>query len=239
MKKILFTDRKNLKNILFSGGGNKSFNFLNLHDMYWLGTDRKFRKIISNENAINLVDGFVPSFFLSFLNFKKIKRFSGTDFTFFVLKNNRAENKKHLLIGLESQDIDALCKKFPSLKKTELLNYNPPYIQDLNFPEEEINKISKIISSKKVDFVWIGLGCPKQNFLAESLQEKSKVNAFFNVGAALDFVMEKKKRAPKIIRTLGIEWFYRLLTDFHHSKKKVWRSFIGLLYLNQAKLKRN
>ena len=43
-----------------------------------------------------------------------------------------------------------------------------------------------------------------------------------NVGAALDFLLEKKKQAPNAVKALGIEWLYRLITDFEHSKKKVF-----------------
>ena len=56
----------------------------------------------------------------------------------------------------------------------------------------------------------------------------------------MDFITEKKKEAPKFIREIGMEWFYRLITDFRYSRKKVWRSLIGSFYaLNIVKLKKD
>ena len=43
--------------------------------------------------------------------------------------------------------------------------------------------------------------------------------------------MGKKKESKSIIQRFGLEWLFRLITDFKHSKKKVWKSFLGLRYL--------
>ncbi len=97
-------------------------------------------------------------------------------------------------------------------------------------------KLNKFGNKTKADYVWVGIGCPKQNLLSSQLFKKTKAQYFVNIGAALDFLLGKKEEAPLIIRELGIEWLYRLVTDFKYSKKKVWRSLMGLKNIRSIKL---
>lgn len=206
------------------------FNFLNSHDLYFFKKDLFFRRTFEKDN-INFIDGSVVSIFLSLTNSEKIKRMSGTEFMIRFFKDKKISTGKHLFIGSEKEDLELFYKKFPHVNKKDLFHYNPPYIKSLRFPEEEIKKIAKIIKSNNIDFIWVGLGCPKQNIFSYDLTHKADKKLFFNVGAAMDFVLEKKKKAPKIWLNLGLEWLYRFIIDFNHSKKKVWRSFISILYL--------
>jgi len=232
-EKIFFSEQKYMKKVLKEKDKNRRFifNFINSHDLYHFGIDSSFREAIYFEST-NFIDGFVISMYLSLKNLKKVKRFSGPNFTRNIFYGKSfVKNKKHFFIGFEENDIKKFSEKFSYLKKKDLFYYNPPYIKKTKFSEKEIGKIAKQINSKKIDFVWVGLGCPKQYFLSESLFKKTKARYFFNVGAAMDFLLNKKKRAPEIIRNLGIEWLYRLLTNFNHSKKKVKRSLVSIAYL--------
>ena len=107
----------------------------------------------------------------------------------------------------------------------------------MSFDEKEIKKISVKINSFKPTYVWVGIGNPKQEILASQLFEKTKAAYFFNVGAAIDFILGKKKESPPFFSKIGLEWLYRLITDFKYSRKKVLKSFFGLFYLLNVKLK--
>lgn len=230
-KKLSFTEIKDLESFLREKVSNRDryiFNFINSHDLFFFAKDAKFKSTFK-EHTINFIDGFVVSLFLSLKNLRRIKRLTGPDFTKQIFENKVLPKSKQLFIGLEQEDLNKILKRYPYLKKENLFCYNPPYIKEQEFSDDEINKIAKMIKSNKIDYVWIGLGCPKQNFLTDKLFDKTKF--FFNVGAGLDFLLEKKKRAPKIFSMLGLEWFYRLITDFRHSKTKVLRSLKAVIYL--------
>ncbi|MEM4181818.1 MAG: WecB/TagA/CpsF family glycosyltransferase [Candidatus Pacearchaeota archaeon] len=224
-------------NIVKKSSERKIFNFLNLYCVYLFFKEKTFREAVSEEkNTINLLDGFFPAFFLSLKKFKKISRVRGPTFTREIFLNKElSSSKKHFFIGLEKKDLNVLRKNFPYLKKVDC--YNPPYIKDVVFPDEEIEKISKKINKFKADFVWVGIASPKQNILSYQLFKKTNAIYFFNVGAAMDFLLGKKKEAPSFVRKIGMEWFYRLVTDFKYSKIKVWRSFIAVFYLLFGRVK--
>lgn len=233
-QKIIFQNENENEIFRFLEANNerKVLNFLNQHDLYQSNEELSFRKSLLENQNLNFIDGFIISVYLSLFNLKKVSRTSGPILTKNFLSNPRlSRNKKHFFIGLGKKDLENLQKKFSHLK--EISSYNPPYIKSLNFSKEEIEKISKLINEKKADCVWVGIGCPKQNLLSSELFKKTKAQYFLNVGAALDFLLDKKEEAPRIIKQLGVEWLYRLITDFKHSRKKVWRSLVGLRYLNK------
>ena len=154
----------------------------------------------------------------------------------FLTHKKASAGFRHFFIGFEESDIELLQKKLPHL--TQVKGYNPPYLKGITFSAEEIKNIAQKINTFKADIVWVGIGCPKQNILSHALFPQTKSRYFMNVGAALDFVLEKKDEAPAFVQGLGVEWLYRLFTDFHHTKKKALRSFMSLRHLRHISLRK-
>lgn len=240
MKKLFFKElnEKDLFKFLLENKKRKVLNFFNQHDVYQFYNLKDFSNSIRGSENINLIDGFLISAYFSIMNLRRVKRMRGIEFTNDFLSDSiLSGNKKHFFIGLSDEDEVKLKKILPHLKF--LKSYNPPYVKSSTFSIEEIKKMSKLIREFSPDFVWVGVGCPKQNILSHALFRKTKVKYFFNVGAGLDFLLGKKKKAPKFWSSVGLEWFYRLITDFKYSKKKVLRHFIGLRYLKNVKLSKS
>lgn len=199
------------------------FNFINFNNIWLIKNNPFYQKTILQKQNINFPD----SRFLSLI--LRISQRRGPTFTRKFLTSNRARDNKHFFVGLEEKDLEELSKK-TKISMRSLSCYNPPYIKELEFSSEERRKIILMLKKFKPDFVWVCVGSPKQEILANQLFKNYKAD-YFNVGAALDFLLGKKKEASQFFRKSGLEWFYRLITDFKYSKKKVWRSFIGLGYL--------
>lgn len=230
MKKLTLNSLtfEKLKEIIIQGHFKKKtiFNFVNANSMYFYQKNPLFRKSISQSKTFNLID----SFTLSFLSGGK--RLRGPEFTRkFFQDNELLSSKKHFFIGFEKKDLDVLSKKCPLLNRDNLYSYNPPYIKGTSFPDEELSKISKKINNQKIDYVWIGIGSPKQDIMSNQIYNETQTKFIINIGAAFDFITEKKKEAPSFIQKIGLEWLFRLLTDFNHSKRKVWQSFLGTFYM--------
>jgi len=233
---LVFNDGKRVFNFLKKNRQRKIINFLNSHDLYLFSTLSEFKKVVTQQEDLNLVDGFVIQKFLMIRYFKKIKRWIGAEFTRALLSSSLAKERRHFFIGVNTGDAVLLKKRFHSLG--DVFSYNPPFIKEYKFSAKEVRKIAKKINQFRPDYVWVAIGSPKQNFLSHDLFPLTKARYFLNVGAAIDFVLGKKKEAPSLIRKIGLEWLYRFFTDFNHSKKKVWRSLMALRYLlKNAKLK--
>ena len=87
--------------------------------------------------------------------------------------------------------------------------HSPPFVK-LTVAED--NNIIKMINESNVDFVWVGLGAPKQEIWM--YEHRDKVNSLMiGVGAGFEYYAEKIKRAPIIMQKLCLEWVYRLFQD--------------------------
>ena len=71
---------------------------------------------------------------------------------------------------------------------------------------EEINRLSP-------DFVWIGLGTPKQQEFIHRHKEKFRRGMLFAVGFAFDVNAGTKKDAPAWMHRAGLTWLYRLASE--------------------------
>lgn len=200
-------------------------NFQNLYSVYLFNNEPSYKEAISSPKNFIFPDGKVLSIFL------KAKQIRGPTFTKSFLKNKLNKDGRHFFILPEAEDMKQLIKKYPKLKNSKA--YAPEYIQGIVFSESEINKISEQIKQFKPNYVWVCIGNPKQEILSNQLFKKYPA-LYFNVGAAIDFILRKKKESPVIFRKMGLEWFYRLVTDFKHSKNKVWKSIVGLKYIKKV-----
>ena len=87
--------------------------------------------------------------------------------------------------------------------------YSPPF-RDMNIDEDR--EIVHCINDAKPDFVWVGLGAPKQEKWMAAHQGKVK-GLMVGVGAAFDYFAGNIQRAPEWMQSCNLEWLYRLLQD--------------------------
>ena len=104
--------------------------------------------------------------------------------------------------------IDRLQKRHPGVCVT---GYRSAPFRPLT-PAEDAAEIAAI-NAAEPDFVWVGLGMPKQEkWMVEHLG-KIDATALIGVGAAFDFHAGTKPRAPVWMQHAGLEWLFRLLTE--------------------------
>lgn len=79
------------------------------------------------------------------------------------------------------------------------------------YEREEV--ATELIHQSKAKIVFVCTSSPKQELFAEKAT-KNGINAvFLALGGALDVLSGDKRRAPKIFRTLGLEWAYRFAKE--------------------------
>ena len=110
--------------------------------------------------------------------------------------------------GVPEKLKEVLALRF--LKLNVVGTYSPPFRQ---LTPDEDEYITNMINRMNPDFLWVGLGAPRQEFwMADHL---GKVNAriMLGVGAAFDFHAGRVSQAPGWMQRHGLEWLFRLMME--------------------------
>ena len=81
------------------------------------------------------------------------------------------------------------------------------------FTSEEEPSIFNTIIASRPDFIWIGLGTPKQQELIQRLKPLLSSGILLAVGFAFDVNADTKPDAPAWMQRAGLTWTYRLATE--------------------------
>lgn len=176
---------------------------------------------IYREAGLVTPDG-MPLVWLSRIaGFKNTQRIYGPDLLIEFLNATKQCGFKHFFYGGEEGIVDklaqSLCNKFPGLNIAGC--YSPPFRK---LTEEEDLKITELINKSEADIVWVGLGAPKQEIWMADHLGKIQAPVMIGIGAAFDFLSGSKPQAPRWIRSVGLEWFFRLLTE----PCRLWKRYL-------------
>lgn len=100
-----------------------------------------------------------------------------------------------------------LMSNYPGIQIVGM--YSPPFRP---MTKEEDKAITISINNTKPDFIWVGLGAPKQEMWMAAHQGKID-GLMLGVGAGFDYYAENIKRAPIWMQKHNLEWVYRLVQD--------------------------
>lgn len=150
-----------------------------------------------------------------------VGRVSGPDFMLKMCEHSVSAGYKHYLYGgapgVAEKLALSLKDRFPGILIVG--TYCPPFRK---LTPEEDDAIIRHISGSQAQFVWIGLGSPKQEHWMADHVGRIPGAILFGVGAAFDFHAGVKKRAPQWMQKTGLEWLYRLLSE----PGRLWRRYV-------------
>lgn len=138
----------------------------------------------------------------------------------FMLRTLELPGVRHFFLGGTEELLRALGEKlanrFPRLQIAGF--YAPPFGL---WGEEEENRILAAIAKSGADFIWIGLGCPKQELWLARMKGRLPAAIYVGVGAAFAFHAGRVRQAPPWMQRLGLEWLFRLCTE----PRRLWKRF--------------
>ena len=164
--------------------------------------------------------------------FKNMKRTTGPSLMGEIFKISAAEGYRNYFYGSTDETLEklysVLIESYPGIQIAGM--YSPPFRP---MTEDEDRVIVERINETKPDFVWVGLGAPKQEKWMAAHQ--GRVNGLMvGVGAGFDYHAGNIDRAPEWMQKSNLEWVYRLLQDpkrlfgryWHTNTKFIWNAMI-------------
>jgi exopolysaccharide biosynthesis WecB/TagA/CpsF family protein len=160
--------------------------------------------------AYVLLDSRVVALTLRFLRGLRIPVCRGSDLTAALITQVVAPTDPIVLIGCSDQQAQMLRERF-GLQR--LQHHNPPmgFIKD---PAAVEACLQFIESASPFRFCLIAVGNPPGVMVAHMLAERGRARGLaLTIGASIDFLTGKQKRAPVWMQQAGLECLYRLIHD--------------------------
>jgi N-acetylglucosaminyldiphosphoundecaprenol N-acetyl-beta-D-mannosaminyltransferase len=174
-------------------------------DQAWL------RDGLNAEDSIAAPDG-MPLVWVGRALGRRVERVCGPDTMLAVVDRARLTAGRHFLYGgapgTPERLAEQLKSRFPGLNVVG--TYSPPF-RPLS-PEEDAADIARI-NETRPDYVWVGLGSPKQDRWVMEHRARLTASVVLAVGAAFDFHSGNLRRAPGWMQRTGTEWLFRLLAE--------------------------
>jgi N-acetylglucosaminyldiphosphoundecaprenol N-acetyl-beta-D-mannosaminyltransferase len=182
-----------------------------VHGLVEAQRDPEIRSAL-NRSGLTTEDGMPLVWWCQRSGHSSAGRVSGTDLLLAMCERAAQNSQRHYFYGGSPRVVEAmvsrLVERFPGIT---IAGYHSPPFRPLT-PEEDAADI-RAINEARPDYVWVGLGMPKQDKWIVQHVGKIQAAALLGVGAAFDFVAGTKPRAPLWMQRSGFEWLFRLLTE--------------------------
>ena len=200
-----------IKKYIFHPDGNLHIVSINPENIIIAQENKEFKKVIET-SQIQLIDGVGITLAAKLLGFK-LERFTGVDLMLELIKLADALRLRVLLIGgrpnLANQLTECYNQTYSqaSFKGIEVIKNikNPLKIEEKD--------IFSIVTSFKPHLIFAAFGSPEQELWLDRHKRQLTGIVCMGVGGAFDFLGRTHPRAPKFIRSTGLEWLFRLILE--------------------------
>ena len=167
--------------------------------------DSEFATIIKEADMV-IPDGVGVKLALK-INGTDVERIPGIDFAKKLLEESAINNIPIAIVGAKEDIISNAVKNL----QQEINGLNIVYYHNGYFENNE--QIYDDLKAKSPKLILVALGAPKQEKFIYNAKKILNPALMIGIGGSLDVWSGNIKRAPKIFQKLGMEWFYRTITQ--------------------------
>ncbi len=135
--------------------------------------------------------------------------------------SSKGHNYSHYFYGNTEEVLDQLrinlTTKYPNINIVGMRS--PPFRL---LTDEENDHDIDLINRAAPDFLWVSLGCPRQE--SWLFNNRDRLNAGFGggAGAVFNFLSGHSPQPPHWLRMAGLEWSFRLVSE----PLRLWRRYL-------------
>ncbi len=147
-----------------------------------------------------------------------LKAVPGSDLTQQLFDNVITRDDPITVIGADKEIIETVKTLYGFDK---INHYEPPF--GLRNKPDEVAKTAEFIANHPARYVFICVGSPQQEMIAKACLDRGDcVGLGLCVGASLEFLSGRVKRAPKWMQNMRLEWLFRLASE----PKRLWKRYL-------------
>lgn len=137
------------------------------------------------------------------------ERVTGSDGVPLIAQRAATEGWRLYLLGagpgIAARAGEILCARYPGLQIVGVYEGSPA---DADAPG-----IIALITAAQPDILFVAYGAPRQDLWIAQHRDALRVPVMMGVGGTFDHITGTRKRAPRWVQRLNLEWLFRLLTQ--------------------------
>jgi N-acetylglucosaminyldiphosphoundecaprenol N-acetyl-beta-D-mannosaminyltransferase len=208
-----FTFQETLEHVeeLIRRGEPSYFVTANLHTAMLVQQDEGMREAIRGA-AFTVVDGMSLVWASRLQHARLPERVAGSDLLPALCEMAARKAYRVFLLGaapgVAEQAAENLCRRCPGL---QIVGVEAPSLRDLSEADEAA--LVGRIRAARPHLLFVAFGSPKGEIWLKEHCQALGVPVCVQIGATLDFVAGRVRRAPRWLQRVGLEWAYRLYKE--------------------------
>jgi N-acetylglucosaminyldiphosphoundecaprenol N-acetyl-beta-D-mannosaminyltransferase len=155
---------------------------------------------------------------LAFLSGERVQVAPGSDLTAALFDYAIDRDEPVVIIGGDEGVIEGVRARY---RLTDVRWHQPP--MGLRSSPEAIAECAAFVAANPSRFVFLCVGSPQQEMIAAACLERGDCTGLgMCVGASLDFLSGKARRAPVWMQRTRLEWLHRLAEE----PQRMWRRYL-------------
>lgn len=143
--------------------------------------------------------------------------FAGSDITRALIERARIDGPRIAVVGPSLAEFEILERRYPEALLTRI---DAPFMTP---GSEQWTETLRAVEAASFDVLLICISFPKQELFAYDLKRRGKARGIgLCVGASVDFLTGKQRRAPEIVRAAHLEWAFRLMSN----PVRLWKRYL-------------
>jgi len=193
---------------------------LNAHSYNVACSDARFHEALLKSDIL-IPDGISIVWAACWLTGARLKKIAGEDLFFYEMMRLQKSNGRVFFLGSSAATLNKIRDRarvdYPSVT---VQTYSPPFKAE--FSAEDNAAMIAAVNDFQPDVLFVGMTAPKQEKWAFEHFDTLQVGHVCCIGAVFDFYAGTVKRAPRWVIHLGLEWFYRLVSE----PRRMWRRYL-------------
>jgi len=155
---------------------------------------------------------------LAHFNGVPLKAVPGSDLTKQLFDTVIKKSDPITIIGADDEIVAAVKEQYDL---ETVYHYQPP--MGLRNKPEAVAETASFIHSHPARYIFICVGSPQQEMVAKACLDRGDcIGLGLCVGASLEFLTGRIKRAPEWMQNIRMEWLFRLASE----PKRLWKRYL-------------
>ncbi len=181
---------------------------VNVSILMMMARSPRLQRIV-DESALVVADGMPIVWASRLLTAPLPERVPGIDLMQRLAAETTVPGLRIYLLGGTAEIVSAAARKMQAdHPNCVICGFGDGYFSETEAPERV-----RQIRDSRAQVVLVGMGVPRQEFFIDDHGAGTGANLVIGVGGSFDVLAGRKRRAPRQMQALGLEWAYRMFQE--------------------------